>query len=360
MKKVMLSIIVLLLIPAVVFGFSKSGQQAMQFLEIGMGARATAMGCAYVASADDAISLYWNPAGIAELHEKEKKFSFTATHLKYFADINYDFIGAIYDVKNIGVFGISASMLYMPEMDRRTVFHSEGDGTKFKATDMMVGLSYARHLTDKFAVGLTFKYVAEYLDDVSGQSWTADLGTTYKVGFKDIRIGMAIKDFGANVNYLDKEEFSDAYSAAMPITFRLGIMKEWNLPKESLRDKTPHNDFEVLTALELLHPADSHEQYMLGTEFRFKNMFFVRGGYCLTSSTYDDEDEKKEDEQGSTSEFGDSSGSRNTDYDFSAGFGLMFDMSGKMVKVDYSFTHFKYLAPELMDNPHRISIGFEF
>ncbi len=360
MKKVIISAIVLLLIPAVVFAFDKAGQQAMQFLEIGMGARATGMGGAYVATADDAISLYWNPAGIAELHEKEQKLAVTASHLKYFADINYDFIGGIYDIEGVGVVGLSASMLYMPAMERRTIWHPEGDGTTFKATDMMVGVSYARHLTDKFAVGLSFKYIGEYLDDTKGQTWAVDVGTTYKVGFKDLRVGMAIKDFGANVTYLDKDTFTDAYSAAMPITFRLGIMKEWNRPKETMRDKTPYNEFEVLTAIELLHPADSPEQYTFGTELRYKNMFFLRGGYTYSSSTYNDADEKTEDEQGNDNEFGDSSGSKGIDFDFSAGFGVRLDIKGKIVKVDYSFTHFKYLAPELMDNPHRVSLGLEF
>ena len=41
---------------------SKTGTTAAQFLKIGIGARALAMGGAYSAVSDDATALYWNPA----------------------------------------------------------------------------------------------------------------------------------------------------------------------------------------------------------------------------------------------------------------------------------------------------------
>ena len=41
------------------------------FLEIGPGARSIGMGSAYVSVADDASSIYWNPAGIASLNQTE-------------------------------------------------------------------------------------------------------------------------------------------------------------------------------------------------------------------------------------------------------------------------------------------------
>ncbi|MFA6542771.1 MAG: UPF0164 family protein, partial [Bacteroidota bacterium] len=46
---------------------SKTGTTAGTFLEIPVGARAIALGSAYSGIADDASSLYWNPAGAARL-----------------------------------------------------------------------------------------------------------------------------------------------------------------------------------------------------------------------------------------------------------------------------------------------------
>ena len=46
---------------------SKVGITAAPFLTIGVGAKATGMGGAFVATASDASALFWNPSGIARI-----------------------------------------------------------------------------------------------------------------------------------------------------------------------------------------------------------------------------------------------------------------------------------------------------
>ena len=48
-------------------GFSKVGTAAAQFLKIGVGARAMGLGGTFSAIANDVSTIYWNPAGIANL-----------------------------------------------------------------------------------------------------------------------------------------------------------------------------------------------------------------------------------------------------------------------------------------------------
>ena len=50
---------------------SGPGTTAADILKIGVGARAIGMGEAYVAQADDVSSLYWNPAGLALMQERQ-------------------------------------------------------------------------------------------------------------------------------------------------------------------------------------------------------------------------------------------------------------------------------------------------
>ena len=47
------------------------------FLEIGPGARSIGMGSAYVSVADDASSIYWNPAGIVNVNKTEIQSFYT-------------------------------------------------------------------------------------------------------------------------------------------------------------------------------------------------------------------------------------------------------------------------------------------
>ncbi|MDA0378244.1 MAG: hypothetical protein O2899_02035, partial [Bacteroidetes bacterium] len=46
---------------------TKVGTTAAQFLKLGVGARAVAMGGSFVAESSDLSALYWNPAGLSKI-----------------------------------------------------------------------------------------------------------------------------------------------------------------------------------------------------------------------------------------------------------------------------------------------------
>src|SRR5690242_3299611 len=66
-----------LLLHSVGLGWASGpGTTGADFLKIGLGARAMGMGEAYVAQADDVSSLYWNPAGLALMQERQASFMY--------------------------------------------------------------------------------------------------------------------------------------------------------------------------------------------------------------------------------------------------------------------------------------------
>lgn len=67
--------------------FEKVGTFDGQFLKIGIGARAAAMGGAFVAVADDASALYWNAAGIARVDADKSQLQFN--HAIWPADLKF-------------------------------------------------------------------------------------------------------------------------------------------------------------------------------------------------------------------------------------------------------------------------------
>lgn len=56
-----------------------------------LGARAVGMGGAFVGIADDASSLYWNPARIADIPKNEVLF----LHTDWLLDLSYDYVGTV-------------------------------------------------------------------------------------------------------------------------------------------------------------------------------------------------------------------------------------------------------------------------
>ena len=115
MKKILLilPLAAVLLLPSSGFGQAKVGTAGAQFLEIGVSARAMGMGEAFLGVADDASVLYYNPAGLSLLTQKEAMF----THIDYPAEINYEFAGLVFPAPQFaGTFGVSFYMLGMDDM----------------------------------------------------------------------------------------------------------------------------------------------------------------------------------------------------------------------------------------------------
>lgn len=272
--------------------FAKVGTVGLKFLDIGVGGRALAMGEAYAAVADDASAIFWNPAGIANI----KGGDFFAGYTRWPADINLYSV-AVAKSTSMGHWGVSFTVLNTGLMNRTTAFDPDGDisGT-FSYEDWAAGLTYARYLTDRFSFGTTFKLVRETLADWDDTGWAFDIGTYYKTGYKSLRIGMAILNFGPDMRFdiddidgvpggipdgvddpppIDGDSFVDndheETAVPLPLTFRAGIAFE---VLETASSKTT-------ISAELTHPSDNKERYNFGGEYWFQDMLALRAGWKL-------------------------------------------------------------------------------
>lgn len=309
----------MLLLHGPVYGseiFEKVGTVGAQFLKLGVGGRSAAMGEAFVAIADDASALYWNPAGIAQLEGKSHVFM---SHASWPAEIGHEFAGYVFTYGGIpGVIGLSMNVLQMDPMIRTTEFFPDGinragseELEQFDAGDMAIGVSYAQFLTDKFSFGATAKWIHQGLEDEFAEGLNFDFGTLYKTGFRTITIGMAIQNFGPEMKYIDQE-------FAPPITFKVGVgMNVYRTQKHS-----------VLTAAEFNHPSDNAERANLGLEYSYAPVerfaLAVRGGYMMNRDLQD----------------------------YAMGFGVHFPTSSNAVAdVNYSFSNM-----DVLGSSHQVSV----
>ncbi|MCC6650748.1 MAG: PorV/PorQ family protein [Candidatus Eisenbacteria bacterium] len=302
-----------MLVPGLAFSaqiFEKVGTFDGQFLKIGVGARAAAMGGAFVAVADDATALYYNAAGIARIDQDKSELSLN--HANWPADLSFDHVGYVFHVKKIpGAFGVSARALTMQPMEETTAYQPYGTGRTFDAGMMTFGLTYARSFTDKFSAGVTGNFIHEGLADLSQQTVAFDIGTLYDVGTAGMKIGMAIQSIGSQIKFIERE-------ARIPAIFRVGTSATL----------LSSSDQKLVGAFEFSHPPDNAERMNFGAEYAFRNYLFLRGGYNFG---YDSE--------------GIAGG---------AGFHFPVSVAG-MADLDYAYTDMKDLG-----SAHRFSMRFLF
>lgn len=256
-----------------VLGGQRAGISTAQFLKIGVGGRAAALGESFVAISNDASALYWNPAGLAQFKTDEVIFS----HNIWLVDINHDFLGAVYHLDSDNTFGISLISLSMDKMPVTTEFAPFGNGEYFGFSDIALSVSYARKMTEQFSFGGTVKYIEETLDKLKMRGVMIDIGTYYRTGLGSTRFAVTVSNFGAElapdgeVVLVGNRKNSEWQSFAPPTIFRIGFAFE------------PYQDEEhsLTTSIQLNHPNDNSENVSLGVEYSWKRILFLRGGYKI-------------------------------------------------------------------------------
>lgn len=263
---------------------SKKGTTAASFLSISQGARAMAMGSAFVAVVDDPSALYYNPAGITDIYGGSALIENT----QWLAETQYNFVAGTFNVDGFGSLGLSFTSSSIDEMKVTTVDNPDGNGEMFGVSDVAFGVTYALKLTDKFSIGFNPKYIYQKIWKMSASAVAIDVGVKYVTPFDGIVLGMSISNFGtkmqmsgnnANVLY-DPDQSSLGNNDRIPAALSMG---QWALPlnfKVGLAYKAFSSDMHsLLVAVDASHPSDDYESVDIGGEYVFNNFLALRGGY---------------------------------------------------------------------------------
>lgn len=243
------------------------------------------MGGAFVAAANDASSLYWNPAGLAKMSASE----LIAAHSEWLGDLNFDYLGVALNMGVAGVAGVSVTMLSVPDMLVRTVDRQEGTGETFDAADMALGLSYGKAVTDRFSIGVTAKYIRQRIWHSAATGMALDIGTQFQTDFAGgLVIGATISNFGSDMklNGRDLRTFVDPDPSQLGNNNRIPVNYELDSHKLPLNfqfgvstnpiDSRMHR---VTLNADAIHPNSNNESLNLGAEYCFQERIFFRGGY---------------------------------------------------------------------------------
>lgn len=236
---------------------------------LGVGARALALGNAYVAVPYDATTIYWNPAGLD--HIQYKNLSLFYTNL--IAGAQYYFFGYVQPTISFGTLGlgiISIGIGDVPETDGDAVPLGSADYSNYQ-----ILFSYGKQLPWNLSVGLNLKIdhqsFSGFLAPGIGTSATGigtDVGILYRPNFTNfllngLSLGLSVQ------NLVGSRLKMDVATDTHPIDIRFGLAKpilinEWG------NQVTLFLDFE--------QGEKAPFKYHFGTEYVFQNMAMLRLG----------------------------------------------------------------------------------
>ncbi len=324
----------------------KVGTSSMQFLKVMPTPRATAMGDAYVSLARGADAAFWNPAGLSTV----EGFEMSSTYTSWLFDTRQVAVTSGLSFGEMGVVAMQLQFVDYGIMDETRpdaidlVIGPNGDqffnpglnGRSFRPFAYLLGLSYARSFTDRFAAGVSVKYVMESLwsdpvyTDINPTTGRIDqyktyadvllfdFGMTYNTGFRSVRIGVAVQNFGPQVTFA-----SNAYPA--PLAFRIGVSGDVIGPDALLVLDDVHR---LTLAYDLFQPNDYQQQMHVGAEYSVAELISLRIGYKVD---YDSEG-------------------------LTYGAGLQTALSDTPISLDYSYG----AMGAYLTSVHRLGLGVRF
>jgi hypothetical protein len=326
-KTILCLVLVLGLSTTLFAGKSKTGTTAYPFLKIGVGAKSSAMGGAFVGLADDESAVYYNPAGIIGFQQK----AISASYMNYIADIQSgnlvmilpkyspvqetpDDMGEeskIHDATS--AFAFSVVYLNYGKIDEANV---SGDITgDFGGSDMAVAGTYAHKFTPQLACGGTAKFIYQKIDQYSSTGLALDAGLLYRLKDGRTNFGFSASNLGVQLSSLSSE-----HKDPLPIIIRAGVS---------------HNTRELplTVALEAVYPTDNDLYGSIGLEIHPNIPISLRAGYSSFGQNYK------------------TGGSKDNTAGFSVGAGFKL----AKVAVDYAFLPYADLG-----SLHRVGFAYRW
>ncbi len=253
------------------------------FLSIGIGARANAMGEAFTGIADDPSAMYWNPAGLTQLQSDAFTTGYADRYdgLSKDTELNYVWRGPK-SMWGIGYAGsyvtdipITTSLTDQQQQAITNGTFTPSNDPKKAVLDHGVMVSYARPLTpdSPHSLGTTIKVIyRDILGMVRGFGSAVDIGYHYTASER-LRFGANVQNVASLVSYTGSISNlgvnATATESYLPtIKTGIGYQPEWRLLNGRL-----------LFALDANLLTDFHmEDYRAGVEYSFGEAVAIRAG----------------------------------------------------------------------------------
>ena len=191
-----------------------AGTTSADFLNLPIGARASAMGGAYTAISEEASAIYWNPAGLVQIPSLSTIFM----RGQYVQGVSYQYAAYAH---RLSYNSVLASSIFLTDIGaiNYTDINGATKGT-FTPRDQVYTLSYSLAIlefSDKdmdVSIGVSAKYIKSQIMN-SAHAYAGDLGImTYNFTNIPYRLGVTMTNLGSGMRYYKE-------SSPLPLTVKL-------------------------------------------------------------------------------------------------------------------------------------------
>jgi len=233
----------------------------------GAGARALALGRAFTSLGDDATGVYWNPASLPLLPQKE----FASLHVPLYLSSAYDFFGFAMPTRTLGGFGIGGINARSGEIEHRSSRNVLLGQVNYSETEYLFSYGgrlprlplVSRVFTPLYA-GMTMKLIHQSLAELGAIGAGADVGFLYiPRRLPGLRFGLSLQNILSPT--LKLQQTSDRLPFVMrggaSFSSRFGSTGTW------------------LVAFDLDKATSRGIEYRAGGELNMKELIALRAGW---------------------------------------------------------------------------------
>ena len=278
----------------------RAGQAGASELLINPWGRTSGWAGANIAGVRGLEGIYSNVAGLAFTEKTELIFAQTSW-LQYGSKMfsandavsSISSFGFSQKVGESGVLGFAVMSMDFGEIEITTVELPEGGIGTYSPKFMNIGVSYANIFSNSIYGGVTIKMISEQISNVDANGVALDAGIQYVTGSHDnLKFGIALKNVGPRMSFTgDGLSFrgivgdADDYKMTveqrssefeLPALLNIGISYDINI----LRHR-------ITGAGAFTSNSFQKDQYRLGCEYSYKELFMVRTGYTYEKGITD-------------------------------------------------------------------------
>jgi hypothetical protein len=268
-----------------------------EFMNIGVDAAALGMANAVTSNTADVNSVYWNPAGLTNLEDKQVALM----HASYFANIaQYDYVAFAAPIDENSAWGISAIRFGVDDILNTTeLIDDQGNidynrVSKFSTADYGFTFSYARKLkVPGWQYGVNTKVIRRVIGKFAN-SWGFGIDAGIQFERNDWKFGLMLRDITTTYNIwnIDEDEYAKIKNAVEGENQDLPESTEITLPKAQLGMSKKfefHYDYTLLASANLNMEFYKTNDLVatdfvsiapaIGFEFGYTDLVFLRTGF---------------------------------------------------------------------------------